>query len=76
MDFVTDIRRMAAVADFDKEARQGKSMGESEVVYLRNGVVAFNNKKSKRFIDMWIEDVAGLQDTEEAEKLTFPSMEY
>lgn len=75
LDFVTDIRRLAAVKDLDREAREEPDPGEIEKVYLRNGVVTFNNEKVQRFVDAWLEDIADLQDTDDAEKLTFPDVE-
>ena len=73
LDFVTDIRRMAAVAALDKEAKTGRRMGQAETVYLRDGVVAFNDEKAQRFVDAWLDDVADLQDADDAEKLSFPT---
>jgi len=73
LDFVTDIRRMAAVAALDKEAKNGRRMGEAETVYLRDGVVAFNDEKTQRFVDAWLDDVADLQDADDAEQLSFPT---
>ena len=72
LDFVTDIRRMAAVADLNKEAKNGRRLGDAETVYLRDGVVAFNDERTQRFVDVWLDDVADLQDIDDAEKLTFP----
>lgn len=72
LDFVTDIRRIAAVCDIDKEARYGKAEKSVEHVYLRDGVVSFKNDKVQSFVDAWLQDVADLQDMEDAEKLTFP----
>jgi len=72
LDFVTDIRRMAAVAALDKEAKNGRRMGDAETVYLRDGVVAFNDERTQRFVDAWLDDVADLQDADDAETLTFP----
>ena len=72
LDFVTDIRRMAAVIDLDREARKGRKLGETEVVYIREGVVAFNDRKAQRFVKAWLDDVTDFQDTDNAEKLIFP----
>lgn len=74
LDFVTDIRRLAAVSELNKEAKFGRAMG-NETVYLRNGVVTFNNTNVQKFIDAWINDIASLQDCDDAEKLRFPDME-
>jgi superfamily II DNA or RNA helicase len=72
LDFVTDIRRMAAVALFDREARDALTPGDVETVYLRDGIVSFNDTRVKTFVDAWLEDVTGLDEAEDAEKLTFP----
>lgn len=75
LDFVTDIRRIAAVQDIDNEARTGKAKDGIETVFLRDGIVSFSDKKAGPFIQAWLADVASLQDTEDAEKLTFPNIE-
>ncbi len=72
LDFVTDIRRLAAVIALDREARSEKSPGEVERVYLGDGVVNFSDKKAESFVEAWLEDVTSLEETEEAEKLSFP----
>ncbi|MCP4098164.1 MAG: DEAD/DEAH box helicase family protein [Planctomycetaceae bacterium] len=72
LDYVTDIRRLAAVAGLDREAKEERKTGEIETVYLSDGVVSFSDKRTQGFVDAWLEDVASLEDTEEAEKLTFP----
>ena len=72
LDFVTDIRRMAAVVALDKEAKSGRRLGDAETVYLRDGVVAFNDERTQGFVDAWLDDVADLQDADDAETLTFP----
>jgi hypothetical protein len=64
---------MATVAALDKEAKNGRRMGEAETVYLRDGVVAFNDEKTQRFVDAWLDDVADLQDADDAEQLSFPT---
>jgi superfamily II DNA or RNA helicase len=75
LDFVTDIRRIAAVRDLDKEAKSEPKPGEVETVFLRDGVVTFSNEKAQRFVDAWLNDVASLQDRDDAEKLAFPDTE-
>ncbi len=72
LDFVTDIRRMAAVATLDREAREETSSGEVETVYLRDGIVSFSDARAEAFVEAWLEDVTNLEETEDAEKLTFP----
>lgn len=72
LDFVTDIRRMAAVAILDRELKEKTSPGEVETVYLRKGMVNFNDSRAEAFVDAWLEDVTNLEDAEDAEKLAFP----
>jgi superfamily II DNA or RNA helicase len=71
LDFVTDIRRLAAVKELDKEAKADPKPGEVETVFLRNGVVTFSNEKAQKFVDAWLDDVASLQDQDDAESLAF-----
>ena len=72
LDYVTDIRRLAAIVVLDKEAKEETKAGEIETVYLTDGVVSFSDERAQDFVDAWLEDVASLEDTEEAEKLSFP----
>ena len=72
LDYVTDIRRLAAIVSLDREAKEETKAGEIETVYLSDGVVSFSDKRAQGFVDAWLEDVSSLEDTEEAEKLTFP----
>ncbi len=70
LDFVSDIRRMAEVAEFDREARiRGKA---PECLFLRDGVVKFSDPAGQRFIEMWLSDVADLSEAGDTEKLKFP----
>jgi hypothetical protein len=72
LDFVTDIRRLAAVKELDKEAKTAPKLGEIETVFLRDGVVTFSNENAQKFVDAWLDDVAGLHDQDDAERLVFP----
>lgn len=72
LDFVTDIRRMAAVATLDREAREDISPREIETVYLRDGIVNFSDARAEAFVEAWLEDVTNLEEAEDAEKLIFP----
>lgn len=70
LDFVSDVRRMAEVAEFNHEARiRGDA---SENVFLKDGVVKFNDPKAERFIETWLADVADLSEIGDTEKLKFP----
>ncbi|MCP4607780.1 MAG: DEAD/DEAH box helicase family protein [Planctomycetes bacterium] len=74
LDYVTDIRRLAAIASLNREAKEEVKAGEIETVYLKEGVVSFSNQQAQGFVETWLDDVASLEDTEEAEKLTFPEV--
>jgi superfamily II DNA or RNA helicase len=70
LDFVSDIRRMAEVAELDHEARrQGK---KPESLFLRDGVVNFSDPNGQKFIEAWLADVADLSGASDTEKLKFP----
>ena len=73
LDFVTDIRRLAAVTDLEKEAKEKSSMDCPEIVHLNDGVIKFSNAKAEAFIDAWLKDVTNLDELEDTEKLIFPS---
>lgn len=75
LDFVTDIRRIAAVKELDDEAKKTPYDRDTETVLLQDGVVTFSNNKGQKFIDAWLDEVASLQDQDEAEKLIFPDTE-
>lgn len=75
LDFVTDIRRIAAVTELDKEAKAEPKPGEIETVFLRDGVVTFSNENAQNFVEAWLDDVTSLQDRDDAEKLAFPDVE-
>lgn len=72
LDFVTDIRRLAAVVSLNREAIGGGFSGEVETVYLRDGVVKFEDTKTQTFVEAWLEDVTNLEEIEDTEKLAFP----
>ena len=74
LDFVTDIRRIALVKAFNDETKAPQVPGDVSTVYLKDGVVTFNDTKSQRFIDAWLNDVASLEDRDDAEKLEFPDI--
>jgi superfamily II DNA or RNA helicase len=70
LDFVSDIRRMAEVAELDHEARaRGK---KPESLFLGDGVVSFSDPAAQRFIEAWLADVADLSEAGDTEKLKFP----
>jgi superfamily II DNA or RNA helicase len=70
LDFVSDIRRMADMIEMNNEAKARGA--ENEVVYLKEGFVNFSDARLERFVNVWLEDVADLGDSDEDTKLTFP----
>ena len=73
MDFVSDIRRLAAVSELKSEL---EAASPERTVFLNEGVVAFSNEKTEKFVDQWLSDIASLQDGEDTEKLIFPTIEF
>jgi len=72
LDFVSDIRRMAEVVELDKEARKEGVMREN--LYLKNGVVKFNDVRAQKFFEAWLADVADLGGLGDTERLAFPDV--
>ena len=70
LDFVSDIRRMADMIEMNNEGRIKGA--EKEIVYLKEGFVNFSNARLERFVNVWLEDIADLGDSDENTKLTFP----
>lgn len=70
LDFVSDIRRMAEMIEMNNE---GKVKGaEKEILYLKEGFVSFSDSRMENFVNVWLEDVADLGDSDDETKLTFP----
>lgn len=74
LDFVTDVRRLAEVLEMDKEAR--KPLKEYEVMRFEEGIVTFMNEGARPFTEQWLQDVADLNDAEDAQFLKFPLPYY
>jgi superfamily II DNA or RNA helicase len=72
LDFVTDIRRLAAVTIMDREYRQKTIDDKIERLWLEEDIVSFSNTKAQEFVKAWLDDVASLEEAEETEKLSFP----
>ncbi len=75
LDYVTDVRRLALVKDFNDEAKASGRGDSASTVYLQNGVVTFSDPKAQSFVDAWLKDVTDLEDKDDAEKLEFPSIQ-
>jgi superfamily II DNA or RNA helicase len=76
LDFVSDIRRLAIVREFDREARDKPSGAQDEVVHLPDGVVTFDNERVGKFVDAWLEDVTSLDEDDDDSVLTFPDDDF
>jgi superfamily II DNA or RNA helicase len=74
LDFVADIRRIAAGLELNREARAGAK--SPEVVRYRDGqIVKFDNDIPARFFDAYLADVADVENLDESSKLAFPGGE-
>ena len=74
LDFVADIRRVAAGLEINRQARQAAAL--PEVVRYRDGkIVKFDNDIPAKFFDEYLADVADVEDLEESSKLVFPGGE-
>lgn len=74
LDFVTDVRRIAAVTAMGREARVQVEGDGIERLWLKKDIVSFSSSKAQEFINAWLDDVASLEDADEAEKLSFPEV--
>ena len=74
LDFVSDIRRLAAAMDLNRQAariaRDPKDSGP--VVYPAGQIVKFEGDAHLDFIMRYIEDVAELDDSEDSARLKYP----
>lgn len=74
LDFVSDIRRLAAVSSLGREAKSLPNEDGVERVWLKGEIVSFSDAKAQAFVDAWLDDMASLEDSEDAEKLSFPEI--
>lgn len=71
LDFVADIRRVAAGIDFNRRARSEAS--KIETVRYRDGeIVQFDNDEPLRFFDEYLSDIASVEDIDDDSQLRFP----
>lgn len=74
LDFVADIRRVAAGLSLNQSAR--KSASGVEVVRYRDGaIVKFDNDQPATFFRKYLADVANIEDADEGARLRFPGGE-
>lgn len=71
LDFVSDIRRIAAVLRMETEHEWWMSQRPVEV-RLPNTIVHFSNDQQASFFREWLRDAAELEDTSEQSILAFP----
>ena len=74
LDFVSDIRRIAAALDLNKEAGQNNLLNYSgrPTIYPTGQIVNFEGDSHLDFFLRYLEDVAELQDSDETARLRFP----
>lgn len=73
LDFVADIRRIAAALELNDEARRRAQ--DPEVLRFHDGrIVSFDTDTPAAFFDEYLQDVASIQDMDESARLSFPSV--
>ena len=71
LDFVADIRRIAAGIELNREARE-RAVGV-EVLRFKDGtIVNFETDGPVAFFDEYLQDVASIEDMDESARLSFP----
>lgn len=74
LDFVADIRRLAAGVSMNREAREKGSSLEI-VRYRDGGIVKFDNDEPAAFFQKYLADVADIEDVDDGARLRFPGGE-
>jgi superfamily II DNA or RNA helicase len=76
LDFVADIRRIAAGLRLNKEALEFTQRAEKkEFIRFRDGrIVHFTNDKALSFFQEYLQDVAQVEDLDEDARLKFPPL--
>lgn len=72
LDFVSDVRRIAAAVELNREARRIADE-DAKVVYRSGQVVQFDNDSTLKFFEEFLADVAELEDADEKSRLRFPT---
>lgn len=74
LDFVADIRRVAAGIDMNRTAEERGA--DPEVVRFANGkIVKFDNDVPAEFFDQYLSDVADFENVDDGARLRFPGDE-
>lgn len=71
LDFVSDVRRVAAVLDMDAKLQRLKQF-ESVELNLPDSFVSFEGDREATFFKEWLLDIAELEDASEQSELSFP----
>ena len=72
LDFVSDIRRIAAVLQLDAQHRGIRNRGVVQEVTLPDTLVRFEGDRAASFFGEWLRDMADLEDASERSELSFP----
>ena len=72
LDFVSDIRRIAAVLQLEAQHRAIRSRSIIQEVTLPDTLVRFEEDRAATFFGEWLRDLANLEDASERSELTFP----
>ncbi len=74
LDFVADIRRVAAGLSLNRDAAERAR--EKEIVRFADGqIISFDTNKASAFFDEYLADVASIEDLDQDARLRFPSFE-
>ena len=71
LDFVADVRRIAAGIELNRGARQ-RAEGVEVLRFQEGDIVRFGSDSPAIFFDEYLRDVASIEDLDESAKLTFP----
>ena len=72
LDFVSDIRRIAAVLQLDAQHREHRRSATVQEVTLPDTLVRFEGDRAASFFSEWLRDLADLEDATERSELSFP----
>ena len=75
LDFVTDIRRVAAALDIKRSLESLESEAHTETLRLSpRSTIGFSDMRVGSLMEAWIEDAASLESTAEEVQLQFPAV--
>ncbi|MEP5764949.1 MAG: DEAD/DEAH box helicase family protein [Halieaceae bacterium] len=75
LDFVADIRRIAAGVSLNSRATSiASDAKDREIIRFHEGeVVKFSDARAENFFDEYLADISGLEDLDESSRLKFPA---